>query len=137
MVFLKDIPHSKRHLPKIDFLKLVLLLAALATAFSVFYYLVIFLPEKERTRIELERELAATEAAKEASEEADRQFNQSMLEACLADAESDYNSNWDGECKSQGLSKDCRLPQYNADSIDDTRSERKDDCFKQYPASSR
>ncbi len=137
MVSLRNIFHKKHSLPKIDFFKLVLLVSALVVAFSTFYYLMIFIPGKEKARTDWEREQAVSDAAKESVEESDRQFNQRMLEACLTDAESSYTSYWNKECKGQGLSKDCSLPGYLADNASDFRKEIKNDCFKQYPASSR
>jgi len=94
---------------KIDFDKLtkgVLTFSFLLIAFSLCYYYVIFLPQKEEARLEQQRqeqlakegrEQQALEQELQEKEEAER-----ALDTCLADAESDYHEQWYRECKSQG-----------------------------------
>ena len=90
--------------------KIVSIIAILIVAFSVFYYLVIFIPQKERAR-ELKLEDCLNRAEKLYSpEEVDE-----LLEIC--------NKSTDPyRC---GLSLE--------EEIKEGRKEAKDECFKKYP----
>lgn len=130
MVFLKDILHAKLRFPHINFFKIVLVISALAVAFSAVYYLVIFLPEKERMKLEWEKEAATAEANRKAADETYRRL---MLDACLADADSNYSTNWENSCKVLGKAKDCSLPSDTADRWDKLHKQDRDECYKRYP----
>lgn len=138
--------------------------AVLLVAFSVFYYLVIYLPGKENQKIETQR-LEVEQQKKE------KELKQESLSSCLTSADESYTNNWNNECKSQGKLSDaciklvkmtfdeyakennipnekrlvaidefydkkhdcsCRLPTYNADTIEGWKKDAKDECYKRY-----
>lgn len=75
--------------------------ALLLVAFSIFYYLVIYIPGKESQKVEAQK--LETELAEQA--EYDKKIE---LETCITNAEVSYSNNWNAECKSQGkLSASC------------------------------
>src|SRR5690349_5485083 len=96
------------------------------SASSIAYYFIMFLPQKELIQLELqktvqkEKGIAAEQKAKD-------------LKACLMMADLNGVHFWNNECKSQGLGEECRLPTYNANRVDGSIKEDKEDCFKQYP----
>ena len=62
--------------------------------------------------------------------------NKEMRDDCLADADISYHYNWTSACKKYGVSdksKDCFLPSYLADDINQYYKDYKDECFKKYP----
>lgn len=70
-------------------------------ACAVFYYLVIYIPGKERAKAE-----EARIAAEQLREKEDNKKIQ--LDTCLIEADDQYSKNWNKECKSQGkLSAEC------------------------------
>ena len=91
-------------------------------AVAIFYYLVIYIPQKESQKIE--RQKLEQEAKK---------TNQKTLEGCLQDVEARYNDFWNKMCKTQGLEDDCSLPTYKVDSAKEYLKNWKDECFKKYP----
>jgi len=81
--------------------RLTILGSILLIAFSVFYYLVIYIPGKEKQRIEQQKH---EEQQKKKAEESKR----FQLDTCLSEAEGQYTRDWNNECKSQGrLSVSC------------------------------
>lgn len=115
MSSLKERLSAKHYLPHIDLTKLVLLSAVLIVAFSVFYYLMIFIPEKERR------------------EEAEQTLRWTNLNACLTATSDDYMAMWNQFCKDLGLGEDCILPFNLSDRCDEHYKEHRDECFKLYP----
>lgn len=104
----------------------LLAVSALIVAFSIGYYFVIFLPQKEQARIQQEKEKKTAIEEKEASKKL-------LLSYCLEDADKTYSYNWDKACKTRGLKDECSLPSETADSIENYRKQAKDECFKKYP----
>ncbi|OGK46200.1 hypothetical protein A3B46_03270 [Candidatus Roizmanbacteria bacterium RIFCSPLOWO2_01_FULL_39_19] len=101
-------------------------MAMLIITLSTAYYFVIFLPQKEWTKIDLQKkEQQATDRQKVA--------NRAYLNICLSGADSAYSEHWDSECKVRGLKEDCSLPFANADRNEELRRKSKDECFKKYP----
>ncbi len=93
---------------------------------SIFYYFVIFLPQKEETKMkQLKQEQEATQRAK--------YIDEAFRDVCLEDADKGYLVNWNKECKSRGLKENCSLPLENADRLEVSRQQYKDECFKKYP----
>lgn len=87
----------------------------LLVGFSVFYYLVIFLPGQERSKKEYIQ-------------------NQKMLtDSCLKIVEQSYKDNWNKNCKSKNLEPNCNLPSTLAESIENNRKQLRDECYKRYP----
>lgn len=91
-------------------------------AVAIFYYLVIYIPQQSKEKIELEKFEADLKITK-----------QKQLEKCLNEAETSFAEFWNKLCKGQGLKDDCSLPTYNADSAKEYLKNWKEDCFKKYP----
>jgi len=107
-------------------IKLSVIAGVLLISFSFFYYFVIYLPQKEQTRIELQEkeqlnrklEQLKTEAGLElqkrkqlVAEEAldlQKQEQSDALQNCLWEASNEYHDRWSRECKAMGrLTSDC------------------------------
>lgn len=54
------------------------------------------------------------------------------LQACLDGATRASDELWDKNCKTLKLRKDCELPSYRANDIDNYRRELKNDCYHLY-----
>lgn len=98
----------------------------LIIALSFAYYFVIFLPEKEKAKLEQEK-----------IEQEDKQkqwlLNKTGLENCLKDAEKTENDFWNKTCKDVLGKKDgCLLPQDYADRVDAHGKNLREECFKKY-----
>lgn len=122
-----------------SFLKISIGIALILIGGAVFYYFVIFIPQRE-DRIEEQREQEflldqqreqRIKSEKESKEQEDS-FNETILEICLDGVETDYDDFWNSECQVLGRGDDCLLPEYNADRVDRDREESRDACFKQY-----
>ncbi len=127
--------HQSTHLDKA--MKISIIAGALIVALSLAYYLVIFLPKKEATRIDQQKQdqeqqqQAKADAIKKVEDE--KIANRKSLNLCLSMADISYSSFWDSECKGQGLRPDCTLPEYNADRVEKSKKDDKDACFRRYP----
>lgn len=143
------------------FTKIILIFSVLLVAFSAFYYFVIFLPQKEEAKIELEKEQQAQKQQEQKKEELERKKQQLLLDACLKDAYETYTADWTNACKLQAKritegiqscisgyltesdckkiwgepddSPDCSLPADTADTLEKRLQQNKDECFKKYP----
>lgn len=144
------------------FTKIILICAVLLVAFSVFYYFVIFLPQKDKAQLEQQQkeQLAKEEKEKEAQRQAIT--NKLLLESCLNNADESYRADWAMACKinaqeiTEGIqrcmiggylsksdcegiwgkpndSPDCSLPGATADRLEERWQQSKDNCFKMYP----
>ena len=143
---------------KIDFKKLiigVLAFSVLLVAFSLVYYYVYFLPqkefmqlkyeeEKETKQLELEIKQIELEEQKQKQlqeqlekereeEKAIKERREYLLEECLQQAYDVYITGWNKDCEHLGKEKDCRLPSDLADHWNEIHREYRDDCFKKYP----
>lgn len=97
---------------KDNWFKIGILMVFIIIALSIAYYFVIFIPRKEKNKIEQERQEQVSEELKEqeAKENADRAKAEAKqnLDNCISNAETAYSNNWFGECKARGLvSKKC------------------------------
>lgn len=110
-------------------------------ALSLSYYMVIFLPKKEATRIKQqkqEQELRAQQE-KEKIEKEDKMKleNKAKLDECLEESQAHYFDRWKGQCAIDGekIGTDglCILDRSSGDSVRKTRSEEREICFKKYP----
>jgi len=114
-------------------------------SFSIFYYLVVFLPHKEQAKIDLQNqaqkiERAKLELKKQAQEESERQTleaksekeaRQAALAEALDDAYESYKKEWEKAVKRLGRT-DGTLPKDMADGIDKHYQENKDDAYRLY-----
>ena len=125
-------------------IKLSIVASVLLIGFSLFYYLVIFLPQKEQNRIDLQKQERLIEEDekqakieqqrnKEIEEQKEKVWNKLKLDACLAEADKDYTNFWESECEALGLGENCLLPTYNADRADKIKRQKRDECYKKYP----
>lgn len=91
----------------------------LLIGFSVFYYLVIFLPGKEKDRVEQQRSESLTK--------------ETRLNSCFNQAYDSYVDRWNSTCKLDGLKEKCSLPTSRSELINTYHKDLKDECFKKYP----
>ena len=81
----------------------VIVLAALLAGIGVFYYFVVFLPNIENQKLELERqktERAETEKRAAATQAASQEMiRQKMYDECKRGARTNYEVNWATACK--------------------------------------
>jgi hypothetical protein len=101
-------------------------IAGLIIALSVGYYFVIFLPKNA------EEKLKQAEDAK-TQERVSEYYRQASIDKCFTEAEAGYTSNWNTSCKLNGLKELCSLPSSDADTIEELRKVRKEECLKRYP----
>lgn len=57
---------------------------------------------------------------------------QKALDNCLSEAEDNYFSNWNSQCKSIGRKNDCALPAYRADQVEKWRADAKKECMDKF-----
>lgn len=96
-------------------LKLSVIAGALLTGFSFFFYFVVFLPQKERTRIEENAEAS------------------SKRTICLRATEDAETLVWDEECLKMGREPGCNLPPGLANPMNDDVKYLREECFRKYP----
>ena len=78
-------------------------------------------------------EAAAAQARLEIAEKKQaEELRLARYEECRQTAWNSYSLNWDNECKALGLGKDCSLPQFKADNLDDSKTKAIDHCIALY-----
>ena len=105
---------------------LLFAISALIIALSIGYYFVIFLPQKEQKKINLQKQMQTETENK-------RNSDRVSLDSCLGNANNASYDNWNKYCEIEGLKKDCNLPNYQSEKINNYTKELKDECFKKYP----
>lgn len=118
-----------------NLVKISLFIIALAAA----YYLVIFIPQKNKEQIYLQKQQLQEQAniQKQKDQEQINLQNQKKqgLQDCLNLAEQHYTTNWNGDCPINGLDKKtdgCTLSVHESSRWDSMEQQEKDNCFKQY-----
>ena len=99
-------------------IKLSIVAGVLLISFSIFYYLVIFIPQKERDKLEYSRQ------------------QELKLQSCLADVYVTYRDMWARDCKEYGIdNKDegCSLPSGISENLNKYHKEQQEECYKVYP----
>ncbi len=104
----------------------LLAVSALIIALSVGYYFVIFLPQTEQEKINLQKQIQTETENK-------RNSDRVSLSSCLDAANNASHENWNKYCEIEGLKKDCNLPSYQSEKVNNYTKELKDECFKKYP----
>ncbi len=105
--------------------RVVAVICALAVAFSLFYYFVIFLPSEkraERDRAIRERQEAELRKVKDRED----------YERCRVEAMEAHVSDWDRACRSYGKPKDCALPRQSSERLDRLLGEAREECFRKF-----
>lgn len=105
--------------------RVIVVICALAVAFSLFYYFVIFLPSEkraERDRATRERQEAELQKARDRKD----------YEQCRAEALAAHVSDWDRTCRAYGKPKDCGLPRHSSERLDRFLREAREECFRKY-----
>jgi hypothetical protein len=111
-----------------DYLKLSIIGAIIVIALSVAYYFVIFIPQRETQKIELQKEQLRIEQQKTDNKT-------SALKDCLDQAEVYARNFWTRTCKDYGVNNreaDCNLPMYLSDNINAAKKNQQDQCYKLY-----
>ncbi len=111
--------------------KIATILGIALISFSVFYYLVIFLPHKEQAKINLQKqaqELKQKEAKEKREAEEQKQID---MENELDAAFEDYKDRWDSTAKRLG-SKNGTLPDNLANAYDKAYHDTKKEILRKY-----
>ena len=106
-------PPEKSNIDKA--VKLSIIASALLVGFSFFYYFIIFLPQRERARIEKAVEM------------------EEKRNICLQAAAAAGSTLWNAACFELGREESCQLPSELADPMDENLRYVRDECFKKYP----
>lgn len=93
-------------------IKVGLIVGILLISVSIFYYLVVFLPKKEKSNKELWLRIGAGKAK------------------CLNETDRRYHDYWNRMCQGRGLNEDCKLPKYDADRAEQYKESERAACFK-------
>jgi hypothetical protein len=88
---------------KLDkFLKIVIIFSIIMITWSIVYYFMVFLPEKEQSRLDEENRLRVIEDNKKAQQK-------NLLDNCLSAAQTSYIKQWNVECDTlRLLNKKCK-----------------------------
>jgi Tfp pilus assembly protein PilE len=115
-------------------------IASIIASLAIGYYFVIYLPQRDKAQQALleaqQREKQAVLEQSQASQEAKKKTQQQDLQNCLYQADFDYLSYWARECKNFGIKNtgsNCTLPTFNAERVDQSNTDAKNYCFKEYP----
>lgn len=115
--------------------KLVLIIAILTATISISYYYVYFVPQKERAKLELQKQEQIYEEQGIREKETKELLQRQSLEFCLSDTEKYYK-----ELTAKGVEScnkypdsayECGLSLF--DEVEKGLKEAKDECFKKYP----
>lgn len=113
-----------------------LAIALLMIAGSISLYYLKIRPEqmtaKEQQDSYIKQQALDLEKQKYEDAQEAKKTNDISLSICLNDAEINYSAFWDRECEALERGKDCRLPAFNVNRIEDSRKTEKDECFKKY-----
>lgn len=106
-------------------LKIVVIVCSCVIAFSVFYYLVIFLPMEKRA------ERAETIRKEQAARMEEKQ-KKTDYENCMERVRVNNISSWDRNCERLRRKPDCALPLKHAEVLSKIKKDREEQCFKEY-----
>ena len=115
--------------------KLFYLIASISLiimALSFVYYFVLFLPQKEKEKYELEWKKFELETQKIEEEKKESQEKSQLLEDCLNRVTEQYTEFWNSACQKLGREDKCDLPTSWAESFEEGHQLEKENCFKQY-----
>lgn len=122
--------------------KLGILLVILLAGFSIFYYFVIFLPQKEEAKLELQKEASLREALieqqkldlqQEEQENAKKELTtqRALLNYCLNTAEESGKNALEAVCPSGTCKEGTDISFFQT--LDQYIKEMKAECYKKYP----
>ena len=112
--------------------KNIIITLLLIIALSFVYYFIIFLPNKESAKRELEREKFNAELRFKTEQAQNKENN---LNNCIATAHEYLSSNWKLRCSDYGLNnkkENCNLPAYFAEDLNKDYKEDQELCIKKY-----
>lgn len=116
-----------------NFFRAVLAISIILIALSISYYFVVFIPNKEKYRLELEKQKIQAEQQKYTNGVKEKQSKIILLNKCLDDAHESLSKDWDAQCKVQGKQSECTLQSFVSDKLELRYKEIKEECFKKYP----
>lgn len=108
-----------------DFLKLSLIICAITIALSVIYYLVIFIPQKENKKLEIEKEKINIEKQEQESKS-------KKLEDCIENITQKSKEQWDKWCLLENKKEDCSMSKERYDEIVKFRANEQEKCYQLY-----
>ncbi|MEI6153438.1 MAG: hypothetical protein WCQ90_05055 [Deltaproteobacteria bacterium] len=106
-------------------LRAVIIICLCVITFSVFYYLVIFLPKNREAVRKAEQAEKVRKELKESQSKLD-------YDACRRGVEIAYGSNRESTCKRLRKGPDCSLPRSMYERWDRFRKEGNEQCYKVY-----
>ena len=107
-----------------------IVVTVLLISFSVFYYLVIFLPKQAKLKAESQYRQEQQKLEEQHNKE---QHNKDIqLQACMDNAYKNHQSDWDSSCLNLGKGNGCELPDYIADGLLDDLKKEQEICAKLY-----
>ena len=86
--------------------------------FAVAYYFVIYIPQRDRNKLETEQQLIQT--------------RDSAIQSCLENVGTNYSQSWNKQCWALGYKSGCSLPSIYASNIDNTSESLRNECYKRY-----
>lgn len=116
-----------------DYLKLSVIGGIIIVVVSIAYYFVIFIPQKESQKVELQKEELRISQQRE-------QEKTTALKNCLLQADFNATAYWNKQCKNFGVDKngnpdlkdDCSLGKYHADAVNTAKRNEQDQCYQLY-----
>ncbi len=151
------LPNTIKSIDTNKAIKLSIIASMLLVSFSIFYYYVIFLPKKEKTRIDQQKQEQLTKGLKEQEVkteiEKQRNLNAMLLQICLNEADLSLRTNFTVLCGSDerisgGDKSSCSTDDTETvigymtvsefytthfKRILDKREKDRGECFKKYP----
>jgi hypothetical protein len=107
-------------------LKYTILAIAGIALLAIMYQSMIVVPQQQ-----IEAEIRQTELKLNAEREA-ALMAEIKYDSCMADAYSNYSSNWDGKCELEGREADCSLFPYEYETIETRHKEAQDRCLTMF-----
>jgi hypothetical protein len=77
-------------------------LAFFLIALAVGYHFVIYIPQKDKAQIDLQKQKIQKQEDIQSQKKQQAEDNKQALNSCLEDAESNYSKNWRNNCRSRG-----------------------------------
>lgn len=109
----------------------IIAIAVLIASLSIAYYFVVFLPSKEKAKQELELKKIQAEQDFKREQAKDREMK---ISQCLDEAYISFSHDWDNTCELQGKEKECSLPSYISDNLNERYEKNKRECIERYPS---
>jgi len=136
-------PYKKNNIDSKSIFYIALSVAIIIIAFSSFYYNVIYKPQLEKSKLELQRIEQDKKLELQRKEQENALENKIKIETeidkieleyleCKKNARYAYDQDWEGECKRLGKEVNAALPMKIAEILDIHLKEKLELCEKEY-----